>query len=478
MAGKRKGLTKEEIRERVDRVMEAWQSYPDFAHFFSDLLDTTGTTVRAFAQQYADATGRHINVSFLRIGQLRPSYQFVSDLADHALLCLTPERLRPADEHYPAGDQRTALFTVAGLIEVTPESIRQWNQEVIAGWQRRREQQPSDFQPTWDELMHKLLEFHTQGWRLRGEDIASAVTAHTHTGCTMNASRLHQLIAGTGIPNRAERIALAEVIGLTPAQSDVVESAVEDGTLPLGKRALPTVFSKLLTETLARLDAYGITQEQLALRTTPNGGTETELNKSIISMWKHAKSHPTLASLRSLIRGLERCHDQMHRCLFPPEDINRLVIAAGFSVDELTATTHDIVARIDDKTRLKPLLSALRNAADLSVPTSAVDRTEAQSQRATDTHRVVSLVKKWERIETPETPTPKQVRDLLTRYNRLLHANDQDTLSASEIQRVMTVARRDHPAPLPKGFSRVTLQHTPLSPRRQITPDLDDGPTR
>jgi len=478
MAGKRKGLNKEEIRERVDRVMDAWQSYPDFAHFFSDLLDASGTTVRTFAQQYTEATGSRINVSFLRIGQLRPSYQFVSEIANHALLSLSPERFQPADEFHPAGDQRIALFAAAGLIEVTPESIQQWNLDVLAGWQRRRERNPTGPHPTWGELTHKLLEFHTQGWRLCGEDVASAVTAHTHTGCTMNASRVHQLIAGTGIPSQAERIALTEVIGLTPAQSDVIESAVEDGTLPLRNKSLPTAYSTLLTETLDRLDACGITQEQLAHRTTPRGGTETELNKSIISMWKHAKSHPTLASLRSLIRGLEQCHDQLHRCLVSPEEIRQLTIAAGFSADELTATTHDIVARIDDRTRLKPLLSALRNAADLSVPTSAVDRPEAHSRRTTDTHRIVSLVKTWERIAAPETPTPEQVRDLLKRYNRLLHANGQDMLTPSEIQKVVVVARRDHPAQLPAGFRRITLQHTPLSPRRHITPDLDDGPTR
>jgi ribosomal protein L12E/L44/L45/RPP1/RPP2 len=478
MAGKRQGLTKEEIRERVDEIMDAWQSYPDFASFFSDLLDATGTTVRAFAQQYTEATGRRTNVSFLRIGQLRPSYQFVSDIANHALLSLTPERLRPADEDHSAGDHRTALFTVAGLIEVTPESIRQWNQEVIGGWQRRCEQQPRDFQPTWGDLMHKLLGFQTQGRRLNHEEVASLVSAHITTDCTINTSRLSQLLNNGGVPSRGERLALAELAGLTPAQSDVIESAVQEGNLPLGMKAANSAFSTLFNTILARLAAYGITQEELSLSTVPPSASEPELQESAISMWKHAKSRPTLGSLRSLIHGLEHCHDQLHRRLISSEEVHQLVSAAGCSIDDLTATTHDIVARIDDRTRIKPLLSALRNAADLSVPTSAIDGTEAQSRRAAESRRLVSRLKRWERDAEPETPTPEQARDLLTRYNRLLHANEQDKLSASEIQKVMTVARRDHPAPLPKGFRRITLQHTPLSPRRTMTPDLDDGPTR
>lgn len=46
MARKQKGLNKEEVRGRVEQVVDACQSYPDFAHFFSDLLDASGTTVR------------------------------------------------------------------------------------------------------------------------------------------------------------------------------------------------------------------------------------------------------------------------------------------------------------------------------------------------------------------------------------------------------------------------------------------------
>jgi transcriptional regulator with XRE-family HTH domain len=471
MAGNRRVLNKEAIREQVNRMIDSWQSYPDFAHFFSDLMDANKTPVRTFARQYAEATGRRIDVAPLRIGQLRPSYQFILDLADHGLLSLS-------DASRPGSDQRVALFAVAGFIEVTPESIRQWNEEVLAGWQRRREQQPANLRPTWSELMHKLLDFQTQGWRWRHEDIADVANTHAKTEQMLNASRVKQLLSSVGTPSRAERMALAKVVDLTPAQSGVIESAVEDGTLPLGKKSLPSAFSTLFTGILARITAYGITQEQLALCAVSYSGNESPLGKSTISMWKNGKSHPTLVSLRSLIRALEECHDQLHRPIISPEEIQQLVLAAGFSVDDLTATTHDIIARIDDRTRLKPLLSELRNAADLSVPTSAVDRTEAQSRRAAESHRLISRVKKWEREAAPETPTPEQVRDLLKRYNRLLHVDGHEKLSASEIQKVVVVARRERPAPLPAGFRRITLQHTPLSPRRPITPDLDDGPTR
>ena len=121
-------------------------------------MNANGMSTRLFAGQYAEATGKRIDVKTLRVGQLRPSYQFVEDVADHSLLSLS-------DASRPGSDQRAALFAVAGLIEVTPESTRQWNHDVLADWQRRRERQASTSQPTWSELIHKLLDFQTQGWR-------------------------------------------------------------------------------------------------------------------------------------------------------------------------------------------------------------------------------------------------------------------------------------------------------------------------
>jgi len=471
MVGKRKSSSsKEEILERTARVLDAWQSYPDFAHFLNALLDANGLTTRSFAEQYTEATGRSIDMSMLRVGRLRPSYQFIEDVADHGLLSLS-------DASRSGSDQRAALFAVAGLIEVTPESTRQWNHDVLADWQRRREQRPSSSQPTWGELMHKLLDFQTQGWRWRYDEIAAAANT-TKTGCMLNVGRASDLILGRSIPTQAERTALAHVAGLTPAQCAAIESAVEDKTLPLRRKPMRSAFSTLFTEILAKIAAYGITQQQLAQRAVSYCGNEPVLSTATISMWKNGKNKPTLASLRSLICTLEECQDQLCRPIVSPEEIQQLMSAAGFSADDLTATTHDIIARIDETTRLKPLLSALRNAADLSVPPSAVDRAEAQPDRTIGSHRLVSRVNKWESSCAPEIPKPEQLRGLLERYNRLLQANGQAQLSDAEIQKVVQVSQREHPSSLSVEGQRVTLKHMPLASRRPITPDLDDSRSR
>jgi transcriptional regulator with XRE-family HTH domain len=273
-------------------------------------------------------------------------------------------------------------------------------------------------------------------------------------------------------------MALTHAAGLTQAQCAAIESAVEDNTLPLRRKPVRSVFSSLFAEILEKIATYGITQQQLAQRAVSYCGNEPALSTATISMWKNGKNKPTLASLRSLICTLEECHDQLYRPIVSPEEIQQLMSAAGFSADDLTATTHDIIARIDETTRLKPLLSELRNAADLSVPPSAVDRAEAQPDHTIGTHRLVSRVNKWESSYAPEIPKPEQLRGLLERYNRLLQANGQAQLSNAEITKVVAVAEREHPASLSASGRRVTLKHTPLATRRPITPDLDDSRSR
>lgn len=54
------------------------------------------------------------------------------------------------------------------------------------------------------------------------------------------------------------------------------------------------------------------------------------------------------------------------------QQLNALAEGAGLSLRDLDATTHDITARIDGVTRIKPLLTSLRNASDLPVPRSAL----------------------------------------------------------------------------------------------------------
>jgi hypothetical protein len=43
-------FSQKKVRERVERVMDAWPSYPDFAHLFAALIEANGTSAAAFAQ--------------------------------------------------------------------------------------------------------------------------------------------------------------------------------------------------------------------------------------------------------------------------------------------------------------------------------------------------------------------------------------------------------------------------------------------
>ncbi len=104
-------------------------------------------------------------------------------------------------------------------------------------------------------------------------------------------------------------------------------------------------FSSRLSAILGRLRTAGITQSELVSRTIPLCDTEPAFSRTTLSMWKHGRTNPTLAKLRALVTALERCHYGANRPLVTPEEIGRLVSAAGFTLDEMAAMTHDIASR-------------------------------------------------------------------------------------------------------------------------------------
>jgi hypothetical protein len=448
--------------------MAQWQSYPDFAHLFDALLQANGISAETFARQYTEATGKYsssVRVFNIQSCHSQPVYEFVEDIADHGLLSLDPNRLGAASDTRSAGDYRLALFTTAGFIEVTPASIAQWNEDIIAGWQRRLNETSTGPKLNWRELMHKLLDFHTQGGRCRYEDIANTATSEGGTDCPLlNGQRLNKLITGNGVATQLERLALGGAVGLTANQIQLVESAIDDGTLALGQRLSPSSFSSMLQGILDHLRANGISQKELALRSIRAGYSEPDFCRSNLSAWKYGRTKPTFSAMRGLICGLERCHP-----LVTQEEIVELVSAAGFTRPELAATTHNIVSSITAATRLKPLLAALRNAADLDVPMSAV------------TDGTISFefdLKQWENDGGANSPSPVQLSDLLTTYNHILRTKGHQELDAEEISKIAEVARRDREDGMKKGFIHRALETRPSVPCRAITPDFDGGQKR
>ena len=447
--------------------MSQWQSYPDFAHFFDALLQANGISVNKFADIYRQATGKYSSAArmeYIQEGRTQPTYELITEIADRALLSLDPARLQPLGESGHGSDYRFALFSAAGLIEVTPSTIRQWNQDVMAGWQRRLAE-PARQKPNWKELMHKLVDFHLQGGRWGLDEIADTANVEIPPGRSLlNGFRVNTLINGHGVPSDDERIALGKAVGLSPEQITQVETAVENGTLALGPRLYTSTFSTLLSELIDRLRSNHVSTKELARRSTPLGETEPGLCHTTISSWKYGRSKPTLSALRGLVHALEHCQP-----LVTSAEIVALISAAGFTREDLVATTHDVVSVIDETTKLKPLLGNLRNAVDLNVPTTFLKD---------DDNNYDVLVRNWENEADAKSPSPSQARELLDRYNRILRDKGEQELNSQEIEKIMSVVNRDRQEGLEKGFVKRAQQHRPPAARRAITPDFDDGRKR
>ena len=138
----KQGWSLTQIHDAVNGVMSKWndqKKYETFGQFFNDLLKANDNmSARELALALTKKLPRkygHSTPQNLRDGTAQPTYQFIIDLLDTNVLNLDPHRIQPARDGRPAGDQRIALFTKAELIEVTPESIQEFNLDVMAGVQ-------------------------------------------------------------------------------------------------------------------------------------------------------------------------------------------------------------------------------------------------------------------------------------------------------------------------------------------------------
>lgn len=456
--------------------MSHWQTYPDFAHLLTALLNANSISPRSLAKEYDRATGRYIShtkLESIAAGFIQPPYQVIADIADHALLSLDPTLLTTSNNAHSPGNYRSALFASAGLIEVSPESIAHWNEEVIAGWQRRQSQ-PGRTPLTWQELMKKLIEFHLQGERLHYDDIALAANAHLDPARPLTGLRLNRMLNGSHTASERERAALATVAGLSAAQVQFIEDALENGTLQLAQKKNISPFASRLGELLDRLSECKITQQQLSFRSIPEGQSEPLVSASTLSTWRNGRAGPTLATMRGLIRALERCGP-----VITQDDIEQLRSSSGFATRELLATTHDVIDAIDAGTRIKPLLAAIRNAADIDLPVTAIaDRCATANSNPSGSLPLVHKMQAWENESSPKIVSETELRELLNTYNVILRESGRPELIEEEIQRVMAVAERDRAEGLRRGLVQIARDHNPPSARRKITPDFESGPSR
>jgi hypothetical protein len=271
---------------------------------------------------------------------------------------------------------------------------------------------------------------------------------------------------------------LAQTVGLTHAQIEQIERAIDSESLPLTPYAAPSAFATLLTDILGRLRQQGFNHPDIAYRTTPIAGGDPVFRPGILSAWKNGKAQPTLESVRGLIRALGRCKGKDGRSLVSQSELESVVSHAGFTAFDIAATTHDIIARIDTATRIKPLLSALRNATDLNVTMAAIDELVANPDNNVAMTSIVPRLKHWENEASPTYPTSDEVQTLLSYYNALLRHNGHVELAASEMDAVVVVAVRDRDQGQRQGFRNRALEHRSTTGRRVISPGFDDGPHR
>ena len=125
--------------------------------------------------------------------------------------------------------------------------------------------------------------------------------------------------------------------------------------------------------------------------------------------------------------------------VFAAPDVAALIRSAGFTPEDLNATSHNLIAGIDDRTRIKPLLAALRNAADIAVAVPAIPVAPGKPSRAS--------IHLWEAEgKGGNYPTGGQVRDLLGLYNEILATRGLAILTPDEIDQVVAIAERDRVA--------------------------------
>jgi hypothetical protein len=261
-----------------------------------------------------------------------------------------PTRIQPADGGRLAGEQRVALFTVAGLIEVTPESMREWNREVLAGYRRRIESDSRRPLPRWGDLMTKLLSFPMQRGRQSYEDIADHCNGN---GAPIFPTfhRLNALVHNRRTPTEVERLALYRYAGLDAGQIAAIENDITTGRIPLGFARRRTPSAAALHSILDKLAAQGGTLTQLALRSALQHAPDAiPVSQSNLSAWRYGRELPTLASLRALTEVLRQVGPGQLANPVLPAEIDGLLRASGFHPRDLTDTTHQIIDRIGEFT--------------------------------------------------------------------------------------------------------------------------------
>jgi hypothetical protein len=467
--GLRQQFTVEQVRTLVTRVMEDSGNYAGFAPLLGALMAANNDLGDlSLARLYGARTGRALSrdaIRRFRTGEENPGYGFIADLLDHNLLNFDPSRICRARDCQDARPDREALFTAAGLTEVTPESIQSWNRAVFEQL-RQVETNAHTPRPRWIEFLRRLIVFHTQGGRMTLREVADNAGTHCRQPSSGQTERLlHVLYGNIAFPTLDERQALYHFAELNEGQIWQFEEGIRDGRLSLAQAGQRSPFADRLNAVLNKLRDAGVRGAQFLGHSRATKSDAGFLSPAQLSAWRHGKGgRPTIESLR-VLAALLRPHCGPDGTLDVGE-INHLVEAAGFSAADLAATSHDVIVRIDDTTGIKPLLIALRTATDISSPAGAAVGDEP-GPRGGMFYPRENTIREWER-PGGRFPNADQVLKLLARYNRVLESKGLSPLTNDEVRMVAEVAERDYSRWLRKPHAEKASGVDPPLSRRPL----------
>jgi hypothetical protein len=268
-------------------------------------------------------------------------------------------------------------------------------------------------------------------------------------------------------------MALASGVGLEQDQIAFIEEAIDAGSMSIRKPIEASAFSASFNDIIERLRASQISLAQLAARTGNPLTGESGVIPQVFSAWKHGRARPTLVNVRALAVGLRNCKDQRGGRLISENEIRLLIETAGFTAHEFTDTSHDVIERINETSHIKPLLRAIRNAADISIPSAALPFGSTGGM-----HLTAGMVESWESDNAPYYPTGEQARALLQTYNAILRKKAHPPLTDPEIDLVSVVAERDRARWQALPPSQRRPGSTQQGRRQLPSPDLNNGPAR
>jgi hypothetical protein len=226
-----------DLRARVDDVMDhCLERYDYFSDFLKALREANGGGRIMLGESEDHTQLSRLTANYMK-RQSNPSYAYVQALLDSNALHLDPDKIQPETDGKPAGGHRIKLFTMAGLIKVTPQSTQQHNQEICAGVEKRIDQIHTDL-PSWNETVRKLVNFQTQGERRSYEDIIAEMKQHSAAEPVQKLTRkslAHMFIGRQDCPQDV-RTALHEVLGLTEQQSLLLDQLPQQRLSPLFHR--------------------------------------------------------------------------------------------------------------------------------------------------------------------------------------------------------------------------------------------------